>query len=135
MLVLDNDQSRVVFSSISLSVAESGLMNSFEIRLSSNPDQNFGEGNAAYWINVTIHDTTDAFASPSFVSFSVPTWNISQTVRVAAKDDHVDEMFESQELTFFFFIASNAYKFADLVVEPLLVSIEDDEDSACVTIY
>jgi hypothetical protein len=27
-------------------------------------------------------------------------------------------------------IASNAYKFADLAVEPLLVSIEDDEDSA-----
>jgi hypothetical protein len=39
VLVLVNDQSGVVFSSTSLSVAESGLVDSFEVRLSSNPDQ------------------------------------------------------------------------------------------------
>jgi hypothetical protein len=54
---------------------KSGLLDSFEIHLSSNPDQNFGEGNTTYWINVvTIHDTTDALASPSFVSFLVHNW-------------------------------------------------------------
>jgi hypothetical protein len=53
---------------------------------------------------------------------------VSQTVRVAAKDDHVNEFLESQNVTIS--IASNAYKFADLAVESLLVSIEDDEDSA-----
>jgi hypothetical protein len=64
---------------------------------------------------VTSHDTTDAFASPSLVSFSVHTLNISQTVRVAEKDDHVDEMFESHFLDSIEVDEDNAYVYQTIL--------------------
>ncbi len=127
VFIEDNDTAGVSINKNSLYIQERGTGDSYEVSLTSQPL-------AEVKIDVLpdIVTTFNASVSETALTFNSDNWNDPQTIYIDASDDYIDEDLQTGAITYS--LESTDPKYYELIVSGTSVLIDDDDDTAGVSI-